>query len=89
MLSGIPQLPSLVLDSLPGAFHMTCLSVSLANAKPKREFSVELSVSEVEVAAAIQPVHQQLIGLILISTTSRAQPEADEVELGRRGKFEA
>jgi hypothetical protein len=89
MLSGIPQLPSLVLDSLPGAFHMTCLSVSLANAKPKGELAVELGMSEVQVAAAIQPVHQELIGLILISMISRTQPEADEVELGRRGKFEA
>src|ERR1019366_2356142 len=86
--------PSLLPDSLPRAFHMTGLSVGLADAESKRELSVELSVSEVQVAAAIQPVHQELIGLILISLIlismiSRAQPEADKIELGRRSEFEA
>ena len=73
---------------------MTGLSVGLADAEPKREFAIQLGMCEVQVAAAIQPVHQELIGLILISLIlismiSRAQPEADEVELGRRSEFEA
>src|ERR1035437_7527377 len=68
---------------------MTGLSVSLADAKPKSEFAIELGMRKVEVAAAIQPVHQELISLILITMISRAQPEADKVELGGRGEFEA
>ena len=73
---------------------MASLSVGLANAKSKSEFAIELGVSQVEVAAAIQPLHQELIGMILVRvilvrTIYRAQPEADEVELSGRGEFEA
>src|SRR6266404_8018963 len=84
--SGIPKLPSLLLNALPGAFHMARLSVGLADAESKREFAIELGMREVQVAAAIQPFHQELIGLILVRTIlvrsiRRAQTEADEVEL--------
>ncbi len=78
-VSGILELRSLLLDSLPGAFHMAGLSVGLADAEPKGEFAIELGIREVKVAAAIQPVYQELIGLILISMISGAQTEADEV----------
>src|ERR1019366_275487 len=74
----------LLLDSLPGSFHVASLCVGLANAEAKGEFAIELGMGEVEVAAAIQPVHQ-----LLIRRISRAQPEADEVEVGGRGEFEA
>src|ERR1035437_8327486 len=83
-VSGIPEVPSLLLDSLPCALDMAGLGVALAKAESKGEFAIELSMSEVQVAAAIQPIHQELIGMI-----SRAQPEADDVELGGRGEFEA
>ncbi len=63
---------------------MAPLGVGLADTEPKSQFSIELGMSEVDVAAPIQPVHQELIGLI-----SRAEPEANEIELGRRGQFEA
>src|ERR1700690_2615961 len=79
-VSGIPEFPSLLLDALPGAFHMASLSVGLADAESKGEFAIELGMRKIQVAAAIQPVHQELIGMI-----SRAQPEADEIELRRRG----
>ena len=88
---------------------MASLSVGLPNAEPKREFAIELGMREVKLAAAIQPLHQKLIGLILtgliltgliltgltlisltlISMTSCAQPEANKIELGGRGEFEA
>src|SRR5258707_14681046 len=60
-VSGIPKLPSLFLDSLPGAFHMASLGVGLADAESEREFALELSMRKVEVAAAIQPLHQELV----------------------------
>src|SRR5260370_38474769 len=80
-VSGIPELSSLLLDALPGAFHMASLSVGLADAEPKGEFAIEPGMSEVQVAAAIQPIHQELIGLI-----SPAHPEADKVESAGRGE---
>jgi len=73
-----------LLDSLPGSFNVAGLSVGLADAESKGEFAIELGMREVQVAATIQPVHQELIGLI-----SRAQPEEDEVKLGGCGEFEA
>ncbi len=82
-VSGIPKLRSLLLDSLPSAFHVPGLSVGLADADPKREFAVELGMREKKVAAGVQPVHQKLIGMI-----SHAQPEADEIKLSGRGQFE-
>src|SRR5208282_513922 len=82
--SGTPELPSLLLDSLPGSLHMSGLSVGLADAESKRKFAIELGMREVQAAAAIQPVHQKLIRLI-----SRAQPEADKIEMGGSGEFEA
>src|SRR6266478_734895 len=85
--SRIPKLPSLLLNALPRAFHMPSLSVGLADAESKSEFAIELGMREVEVAAAIQPLHQELIGMILVSTISRAQTEADEVELRGWGEF--
>src|SRR5208283_2057189 len=83
-ISGIPQLSSLLLDAPPRAFHMPGLRVGLADAEAKRELAVKLGMCEVKVATCIQPVHQQLIGRI-----SRAQPEADEIEIGGRGEFKA
>src|SRR5713226_2729867 len=88
-VSGIPKLPSLLLDSLPSPFHMAGLSVGLADAESKREFAIKLGMREVEVATAIQPLHQELIGMILVRTICRAQAGADEVEPGGRGEFEA
>jgi hypothetical protein len=61
-----------LLDSLPCAFHVASLSVGLTYAEPEGEFAIEFGVREVDFAATIQAVHQQLIGLI-----SGAQPEAD------------
>src|SRR6266436_4742621 len=87
-VSRIPKLPSLLLNALPGAFHMASLSVGLSDAESKSEFAIELGMREVEVAAAIQPLHQELIGTILVRTISRAQTEADEVELRGCGEFE-
>ena len=43
---------------------MASLSVGLADAESKGEFAIELGMSEVQVAAAIQPVHQELIGMV-------------------------
>src|ERR1700674_1605545 len=78
---------------------MASLSVGLPDAESKSEFAIELGMREVQVAAAIQPLHQELIGMILVRTIlvrtilvraiCRAQPEADEVELGGGGEFEA
>src|ERR1022692_1259976 len=82
--SGVPELLSLFLHALPGTLHVASLSGRLADAESEGEFTVEFRVREEKVAAGIQPVHQCLIGLI-----PRAQPEADEIELGRCGDFEA
>src|ERR1700730_13045245 len=87
--SGAPYLRRLFLNALPGAFHMASLCVGLSDAESKREFAIELGMREVEVAAAIQPLHQELIGLILVGTISRTQTTTDEDELSGRGEFEA
>src|SRR5260370_24013385 len=76
-VSDTPELASFLLDSLPGSFHVASLCVGLANAESEGEFAIELGMCEVEIAAAIQPVHQ-----LLIRRISHAQPEADPVEAG-------
>src|SRR5260370_6226510 len=78
---------------------MASLSVGWTDAESSGELAIELGMREVEVAAAIQSLHQELIGMILVRmilvrtilvrTICRAQPEADEVELRGRGEFEA
>ena len=74
----------LLLDALPGAFHVLLLRVGLPDTESKGEFAIEFGVREVEVAAAVQPIHEELRGAI-----SGAQAEADQVELGGRGQFKA
>ena len=69
---------------------MARLSIGLADAESKGEFAIELGMREVQVPASIQPLHQELIGMILVRTIlvrkiCRAQTEADEVKLGGRG----
>src|SRR5260370_39943919 len=78
---------------------MASLSVGWTDAESKRDLAIELGMREVEVAAAIQSLHQELIGMILVRmilvrtilvrTICRAQPEADEVELRGRSELEA
>src|ERR1700686_237177 len=57
LVSGRPELLSLFLDSAPSTFHMTSLSVGLADAKSQREFVVELGVGEIEIATLVQTFH--------------------------------
>src|SRR5450755_3555503 len=77
-------LPHFLLDSLPSPLYMPRLRVGLPDADSKRELPIELGMRKVEIATAIQPVHQELIGLV-----SRAQPEASQIKLSGRGQFEA
>src|SRR5258707_13910130 len=78
----IPELRGLLLNALPRVLHVARLRVGLADAEPKSKFPVELGMREIKVAAAVQPIHQELIRLI-----SRTQAEADEVKLGGRAAF--
>jgi hypothetical protein len=63
------------------------LRVGLPDAKPQREFAVELGVGQKKIAARVQPVHQKLIGLILIGTIARNRKQTRL--RGGRGDLEA
>jgi hypothetical protein len=72
---------------------MASLRVRLPHTEAKSEFAIELRVGKKKIAARVQPLHQELIDPILIrmiltSTISRAQPEADEIEQDRRSDLE-
>src|SRR6266536_3750904 len=82
-VSGIFEKRSFLLDAPPRPLDMPGLGVRLPNAKAQSDFTVELGVRQIKVATGIEAIHQSLVRLI-----SRAQSEADQVELGGRGQLE-
>jgi TolB-like protein len=71
-------------NPLPSLLHMPSLRIRLPYAEPQRQLAVQLGVGEVKVAAAVQAIHDGLIGGV-----SAFVPEADQIQRRGCGQFEA
>ena len=69
------KLCDFLLDALPGVFHMASDGVGLPHTKAQHETIAESRVGEVEIATAIQVVHQPLILVV-----AAAIAEADQIQ---------
>ena len=58
--------------------------VCLSHAETQRQHAIQFGMSQVEVAAAIQPVHDLLIGCVAAFV-----PEAHKIQGSGRGEFKA
>ena len=61
-------------DEAPGALDVLRFGGGLADAEAQSEFSVELGMREVEVAALVESIHQGLVDGV-----TAAMAEADEI----------
>src|SRR5216684_3599283 len=73
---------SLCLNALPRPFHVPGLRIGLAYAEAKSELTVQFRVSQVEIPAAVQAIHDRLIDRI-----SSLMAKAHQVQGHGRGQF--
>src|SRR6266851_4276061 len=78
------QFPGFLLNSLPGISHLPLSGISLADAQAQRDPVVEPGMRQIKIAAAVERVHQALVGLV-----AALQSEANQIQWSRRGQFKA
>ena len=81
--AGRPLLHGFFLNSLPCSFYVTMLGVGLTDAESKCEAVIQPGVRQVEIAGAVETIHQGLI-----CGVASLQAEADKVQRRGRGQFE-
>src|SRR5215469_1616430 len=69
---GLDNRFSFVTNTLPGTLHMAQLSLGLSNAHTQRELVVQSRVSQVQITARIQPIHD-----LLVRRIASTMPEAN------------
>src|ERR1019366_5656377 len=69
------QFAGFFLNAPPGILHVTQAGVCLADAEAQSEALVQSRMGEVQIATAVEAVHQELIALI-----AAAKPEAHQIQ---------